>query len=649
MARPRLWIFVVLILAVVAVTCGINQVWAQQQSDQDQTLHFKGKITPQEWKDAAARFRVARQKALAKGDVSGLAVTLQVGANGYYIPDYYATPNWAFSPGLTKFVDPLPNLYITGGPDPTAGCVAGKPCQYIPVAVPDQATYPGSDYYEIELVQYREQLHSDLPPVVGTWPAPQTGGTLLRGYRQVNTTDPFINIPHYLGPLIIAQKDRPVRVKFINSLPTGTGGNLFVPVDTTIMGSGDFEINFDPVTKQPTTGTTTGTFAQNRATLHLHGGRSPWISDGTPHQWIAPAGETPAYSKGVSVGYVPDMWFDASGNTIASCAGLTTCGVAGASNNPGAGAQTFFWTNGQSSRLMFYHDHAWGITRLNVYVGEAAGYMIQDPMEHALIEGGTVDGRAYAANTIPADQIPLVIQDKTFVDARPEVVPGSGIPNPTYVMATDPTWAWGTNPAQPVTLTPQTGDLWWPHVYMPAQNPFNADLSGINAFGRWHFGPWFFPPTPVCGSTPGAVPPYCIVHGTITNPYASYCDPDTGFCQPPEIPSRAQSVLGSGSVPGHDAGQWRGLPQAGAAAYAGWKDPLPDPERLARQVPESPAVQSHEHHREDQRHHPRRRLLWCRCCQHRKRGRRYDRPWGDSRSGGGHRSNQSHLRTDPGH
>ena len=27
---------------------------------------------------------------------------------------------------------------------------------------------------------------------------------------------------------------------------------------------------------------------------------------------------------------------------------------------------------------MFYHDHAWGITRLNVYAGEAAGYVVTD-------------------------------------------------------------------------------------------------------------------------------------------------------------------------------------------------------------------------------------------------------------------------------
>ena len=27
---------------------------------------------------------------------------------------------------------------------------------------------------------------------------------------------------------------------------------------------------------------------------------------------------------------------------------------------------------------MFYHDHAMGITRLNVYAGEAAGYLLTD-------------------------------------------------------------------------------------------------------------------------------------------------------------------------------------------------------------------------------------------------------------------------------
>ena len=43
---------------------------------------------------------------------------------------------------------------------------------------------------------------------------------------------------------------------------------------------------------------TTGCFKDNRATLHLHGGITPWISDGTPHQWITPAGENTAVAAG---------------------------------------------------------------------------------------------------------------------------------------------------------------------------------------------------------------------------------------------------------------------------------------------------------------------------------------------------------------
>ena len=71
------------------------------------------------------------------------------------------------TPGLKKFVDTLPGL------GPTAANNLG---QYIPVAVPDTTTYPGSDYYEIAVVQYRMKFHRDLP------------ATLLRGYVQLSTS-----------------------------------------------------------------------------------------------------------------------------------------------------------------------------------------------------------------------------------------------------------------------------------------------------------------------------------------------------------------------------------------------------------------------------------------------------------------------------
>ncbi len=44
--------------------------------------------------------------------------------------------------------------------------------------------------------------------------------------------------PQYLGPIIAATKNKPVRIVFRNLLPTGSDGDLFLPVDSTLMGSG---------------------------------------------------------------------------------------------------------------------------------------------------------------------------------------------------------------------------------------------------------------------------------------------------------------------------------------------------------------------------------------------------------------------------
>jgi FtsP/CotA-like multicopper oxidase with cupredoxin domain len=345
--------------------------------------------------------------------------------------DYFGgVPNYANSPtNLQKFVDTLPGL-----------CALGKNNlgQCIPLATPDTTTYDGSDYYEIGLKDYFEMLHSDLPKA-----------TRLRGYYQKNLTgsalDPEASVNHYLGPLILAQKNRPVRIKFVNELDVNGAGDLFIPVDTSVMGAG---MGPDGMSS----------YSQNRATLHLHGGNTPWISDGTPHQWTVPAGESSTpYLKGVSSRDVPDMPATADGE------------------------MSFYWTNQQSGRLMFYHDHAYGITRLNVYAGEAAGYLLVDPKQEDLLRAATVPGTipstgdGVTMNLGGADLthiIPLVIQDKTFVSAN--------------TLATDPTWS---------TVMPGTapGDLWFPHVYMPNQWPDAPDLSGANPMGRWDYGPWFWP------------------------------------------------------------------------------------------------------------------------------------------------------------
>ena len=477
MLKRRLSIIVSALLAVALQTATSPSAYAQATSDPPPGK--AGRPTPAQRRAAGAR-RKAQVEAARKAGKPLPRLPIPGGQ-----PDYFGTisQNWAFTPIIPKFVDDLPGL------GPTGANLLG---QYLPVAVADTTTFPGSDYYELGLVEFTEKMHSNLP------------ATKLRGYVQlatgvvaglatelkyldgstilVNGSNRFpVDNPHYLGPLIIGTGQstlnaaKPVRILFRNLLPAGPTGNLKIPVDLSYMGAG---MGTDP-TGAPVT------YTQNRATLHLHGGVTPWISDGTPHQWITPELQSPVGTqlRGDSVAMVPDMWFDATTHAaVPSCNGLVTCNVANSTNDPGPGAQTFYWTNQQSARLMFYHDHAYGITRLNVYAGEAAGFLLTDAVEQTLVNGGTLPDPfapagpplAIAAGTVPADRIPLVIQDKTWVD-------------PTTIVNTDPTWNWGTTPGTPVA-----GDLWFPHVYNVNQNP--ADIFGTNNIGRWDYGQWFWPP-----------------------------------------------------------------------------------------------------------------------------------------------------------
>ena len=369
---------------------------------------------------------------------------------------------------LRKFVDTLPGI-----PGITS-FGANNLGQYIPLAVPEKnwvnpvtGVVTTDDYYEIAAVEFNEKMHSDLPKA-----------THLRGYVQLETAgnaatskhialtypngSPILDSkgvqvyaydnPHHLGPLISSTKGTAVRVKFTNYLPVG--GKLFVPVDTTITGAG---LGPDGKTS----------YTQNRAEIHLVGGQSPWISAGTPHQWVAPAGEVAAYAaglgKGASAQSLPDML------------------------DPGNGSTTLFFPNDMSARFMFYQDRTSGLTRLNSYVGLEAGYVVTDPIEQTLVSGGTIGGLPVAAGTVPADQIPLIIEDKTFV--------------PQNIAQQDAKWdtaIWG-----------QPGDLWFPHMYETNQDP--NSLSGANPVGRWDYGPLFWPiftvdPTKAVLPTPSFTP-----------------------------------------------------------------------------------------------------------------------------------------------
>ena len=402
------------------------------------------------------------------------------------------------TPGIKKFVDGLPGLC---NPGVAVGDIPACPAsgKYIPLAVPERKMYNGveADEYVIGLVQYRTNFSSSLPD------------TLVRGYVQIDPSGQGVPLenellngakvgtgytgvtpPQYLGPIIVASKNKPVRLVFRNLLPTNSDGDLFLPVDSTLMGSGMGPMNMaEPVDQGSVMDAVRNPmcsedpksmdcFKDNRATLHLHGGITPWISDGTAHQWITPAGENTPWPQGVSVSSVPDM--------LTNPADPNSPVVCDAADD---GCMTFYYTNQQSARLLFYHDHLWGETRLQVYAGAAAGYMITDETEQALF--GT--GGPYADL---GEGIPLIIQDKTFVPEPWQLYNQYDVNGNVTSYGQDPTWdqaRWGSY-----------GDLWYHHVYMPAQNP--GDPSGMSAYGRWMYGPWFWPP---------ATPP----HGPIPNPY----------------------------------------------------------------------------------------------------------------------------------
>ncbi|MFP5240289.1 MAG: multicopper oxidase family protein [Acidobacteriota bacterium] len=283
---------------------------------------------------------------------------------------------FAQSPILTKFIDPLPEIPIAT-PDPT------------------QPYGPNCDYYTIGIQQFTQVMHSEMPL-----------GTKLRGFVDL-TTNPA-NTPKFGGPLIVAQKGKVVRVKYINTLPAG---NFFLPLDSTLMG---------------------GMLPQNAVSVHLHGGFSPWISDGTPHQWFTPDGQ-----HGSSFARVPDM------------------------PPPGVGEATYYYTNDQSARMLWYHDHFVAMTRVNPYAGLAAPYLITDPEEQYLITN----------NVLPGYGIPLIIQDKSFVAAD--------------IATQDPSWT--ANPDWGQTV----GSLWYPHIYEVNQD---AATGAPVPSGRVDYGKWVYPP-----------------------------------------------------------------------------------------------------------------------------------------------------------
>jgi FtsP/CotA-like multicopper oxidase with cupredoxin domain len=440
-------------------------------------------------------------------DLATHALSLPVALGGKGLTVDTGTP-------LRKFVDSIGGVAI--GLEPVAG-IDQKSTDLksgIPVAIaehnwvnPVSGIKTNDDYFEIAIVEYTEYMHSDLAKA-----------TRLRGYVQIESPalagaagmkDPaglgsehitatypdgtlikdaagnqvyFAHKPHYLGPVIVASRGTPVRMKVTNYLPysdagglsvgswNGTGGDLPIPVDETIPGGGPvLDAAGLPVKDQ---NGKTIRMGQNRASIHWHGGDTPWVSDGTPHQWFAPKGDI-SYTIGVDATHPHGMGRGDSAVNVPDMA------------DPGEGSYTLFFPNNLSGRMMFYHDHTSGLTRLNVYQGMAAGYVVTDPIEQALV--GNALGNVSALEKIGT---PLVIQDKGFVPKN--IGPNAKASDGVTPASQDAKWDqahWG-----------QEGDLFLPHVYETNQDPNSID--GTNPVGRWDWGPWFWPVFPAQYSLP---------------------------------------------------------------------------------------------------------------------------------------------------
>src|SRR5664279_1929794 len=269
---------------------------------------------------------------------------------------------WPFAQSPTnirKFVTTLPGVGPAG---------VNNFGQYIPLATKTTANFAGipTDMYNLGVKQFTEKMHPDLPKATTFW-----------GYYDLATRD-----QKYLAGIIVAKRGTPVLLNVTNQLPN----KAIIPVDPSIMAS-DTQ--------------TVGQLPLNRIATHVHGGLTPWFSDGTPFQWYDPTG-----LKGASFMNVP---------------GTT----------PPVGSANYYYPLDQSARFVWYHDHAMGITRTNAYSGIASAFLIIDDFEISLVNAGLLNDLV---------GIPLVVQDKSFVAEN--------------ILAQDPTWQWGL-----------PGDLWYPHVY----------------------------------------------------------------------------------------------------------------------------------------------------------------------------------------
>jgi spore coat protein A, manganese oxidase len=255
----------------------------------------------------------------------------------------------------------------------------------VPPVMPAVSTAGGVDRYRIGVRQFRQQVLPARHPSTVVW-----------GYGSETNAGTY-NFPSFS---IEAQAGRPVEVSWVNGLQHGRSGGYLphlLPVDPTLHwanppGGVEHRDGHSMFTETP--GPYRGPVP---IIVHLHGGHTDEESDGYPEAWYLPdAPNIPAGYARVGSLYeqYAAQYADRHGEEW------------------GPGQARAHYANDQAAATLWFHDHALGITRLNVYAGPAGFYLLRGG-EHDL-DPGVLPGGPVGTDASTAYEIPLAIQDRAF-------------------------------------------------------------------------------------------------------------------------------------------------------------------------------------------------------------------------------------------
>ena len=235
----------------------------------------------------------------------------------------------------------------------------------------------------IEYVPFQTQVPLSTGTKLATGVAGVRGVGIARlwGYRISNDGGVSFTPPLWPAYTIVAQKGTAVEVEYRNKLDGETYASVNLIADQTLHWA-DPLMAMDPANIAPYTGPIP-------VSPHLHGGEVPSESDGGPDSWFTP-------------GLKP---------------------ITGPSWGKDGTDQTYNYPNTQEAATLWWHDHALGVTRLNVYAGLAGFYFLKGPEEEdAKLPGWSKDGKVQEispATGLPISpeylpEIEMVFQDRMF-------------------------------------------------------------------------------------------------------------------------------------------------------------------------------------------------------------------------------------------